>query len=111
MSASAVVPERELRLTSDEQEMDTVDNVDNVVRARRLSRQGSKRFVKGTILEKPPNYDGTGLIGIFSHPLSVLLLCLPVGFYSYYAGWPELYTFWLNFFVTFKCLRCCCCCC
>eukprot|EP00913_Durusdinium_trenchii_P025938 g24337.t1 len=41
---------------------------------------------------------GTGLIAIFKHPLSIFLLCVPFGVWSYYAGWNAAYTFWLNFF-------------
>jgi len=49
-------------------------------------------------VKKPSNFEGTGLIAIFKHPLSIFLLCVPFGVYSYYAKWNSAYTFWLNFF-------------
>eukprot|EP00434_Breviolum_minutum_P033733 symbB.v1.2.029851.t1/scaffold3310.1/size62024/3 len=66
--------------------------------ARRGERHNTTRFVKGTNVKKPSNFEGTGLIAIFKHPLSIFLLCVPFGVYSYYAKWNSAYTFWLNFF-------------
>jgi Ca2+:H+ antiporter len=57
----------------------------------------SSRFVKGTAIEKPPNYDGQGLKGMFLHPLCSLLVCLPLGIASNYLHWGPMWTFWLNF--------------
>ncbi|CAJ1351176.1 unnamed protein product [Effrenium voratum] len=65
---------------------------------RRGERHNTTRFVKGTNAKKPPNFEGTGLIAIFKHPLSIFLLCVPFGIWSYYAKWNAAYTFWLNFF-------------
>mmetsp|Transcript_127355 Transcript_127355/g.220769 ORF Transcript_127355/g.220769 Transcript_127355/m.220769 type:complete len:471 (+) Transcript_127355:267-1679(+) len=58
----------------------------------------SSRFVKGSAIPKPSNFDGSGLVAIFWHPLSILLLCLPFGVVSYYLAWGKTLTFWLNFF-------------
>eukprot|EP00438_Fugacium_kawagutii_P021131 Skav213921 [mRNA] locus=scaffold1439:293412:301318:- [translate_table: standard] len=65
---------------------------------RRAERHNTTRFVKGTNVKKPSNFEGTGLIAIFKHPLSVFMLCVPFGIWSYYARWNAAYTFWLNFF-------------
>mmetsp|Transcript_56963 Transcript_56963/g.128030 ORF Transcript_56963/g.128030 Transcript_56963/m.128030 type:complete len:442 (+) Transcript_56963:92-1417(+) len=56
------------------------------------------RFVKGSDVPKPPNFDGQGVIAILKHPLSLLLICLPFGMVSHHQGWPEVYTFFFNFF-------------
>lgn len=60
-------------------------------------RGRASRFVKGTAIPKPPNQDGAGLIAMLTHPLSVLLLCLPVGFYAWMRDWGPLWIFWFNF--------------
>lgn len=57
----------------------------------------SSRFVKGMSVSKPPNNDGSGILAILLHPLSTMLLCFPVGMYSYFTGWSDVYTFWFNF--------------
>lgn len=58
----------------------------------------STRYLKGTSAPKPPNVDGTGLLAILWHPLNLLLLCIPFGIISHQRGWPDMWTFWLNFF-------------
>lgn len=62
------------------------------------SLRQSSRFVKGSAIPKPSNFDGSGLIAIFWHPLSILLLCFPFGIVSYHLEWGKTLTFWLNFF-------------
>mmetsp|Transcript_110209 Transcript_110209/g.235312 ORF Transcript_110209/g.235312 Transcript_110209/m.235312 type:complete len:468 (-) Transcript_110209:73-1476(-) len=64
----------------------------------RGSKGRASRFVKGTAIPKPPNQDSAGLLALFAHPLSLLLLCLPVGVVAYYQRWGHLWIFWLNFF-------------
>ncbi|CAL1158380.1 unnamed protein product [Cladocopium goreaui] len=66
--------------------------------SRRAERHNTTRFVKGTNVKKPSNFEGTGLIAIFKHPLSIFMICVPFGIWSYYARWNSAYTFWLNFF-------------
>jgi len=56
------------------------------------------RYLKGSSTPKPSNVDGHGVKALFKHPLCTLLLCLPCGIYTHYAGWNDLWTFWLNFF-------------
>lgn len=58
----------------------------------------ASRFVKGTAIPKPPNQDGAGIMAILLHPLSVLLLCLPLAVVSAFLEWGPLWDFWLNFF-------------
>jgi len=58
----------------------------------------SSRFIKGSSVPKPPNVDGKGFLSILLHPLSVLLLCFPLGMYSWWKEWGEVWTFWLLFF-------------
>jgi len=55
------------------------------------------RFIKGTSIEKPPNIDGQGIMGMLLHPLCVLLVCFPLGIASNILGWGPSTTFWLNF--------------
>jgi len=57
----------------------------------------ASRFVKGTTEPKPPNWEGTGIKAMLMHPLSVLLLCFPLGIISDLAGWGPVPTFFLNF--------------
>lgn len=57
----------------------------------------SSRFVKGTSIEKPPNHDGEGLLGMLMHPMCLLLVCFPLGVASDYLKWGDPTTFWLNF--------------
>lgn len=59
---------------------------------RRLSR-----FIKGTTQPKPSNVDGEGLAAMLLHPLSVLLVCCPLGVASAYLHWDPVTTFFLNF--------------
>mmetsp|Transcript_69617 Transcript_69617/g.175367 ORF Transcript_69617/g.175367 Transcript_69617/m.175367 type:complete len:439 (-) Transcript_69617:343-1659(-) len=66
-----------------------------------VERQGSKqntRFLKGTSATKPSNLDGEGLWSMLTHPLNLLLLCLPFGIAAHYLKWGHLWVFWLNFF-------------
>eukprot|EP00411_Alexandrium_monilatum_P055109 CAMPEP_0175429526 /NCGR_PEP_ID=MMETSP0095-20121207/51402_1 /TAXON_ID=311494 /ORGANISM="Alexandrium monilatum, Strain CCMP3105" /LENGTH=451 /DNA_ID=CAMNT_0016728975 /DNA_START=16 /DNA_END=1371 /DNA_ORIENTATION=- len=56
------------------------------------------RYLKGTSAHKPSNVDGQGVMALFRHPLCFLLLCLPCGIYTHFAGWNDVWTFWLNFF-------------
>jgi len=62
------------------------------------SERRGHRFVKGSDVPKPPNFDGQGVIAMLRHPLSFLLICLPFGMVSHHQGWPEVYTFFFNFF-------------
>lgn len=55
------------------------------------------RFVRGTTIEKPPNTDGVGLMAILIHPLSILLLALPLGIASSFREWGPVATFFLIF--------------
>mmetsp|Transcript_19550 Transcript_19550/g.56926 ORF Transcript_19550/g.56926 Transcript_19550/m.56926 type:complete len:495 (+) Transcript_19550:100-1584(+) len=55
------------------------------------------RFIKGTVIEKPPNNDVAGLSGMLNHPLNYLLLCLPLGVYGFFHGWGDVAVFFLNF--------------
>jgi len=61
-------------------------------------RHNTTRFVKGTNAKKPPNFEGTGVIALFKHPLSIFMICVPFGIWSYFFKWDPAYTFWLNFF-------------
>mmetsp|Transcript_37439 Transcript_37439/g.82116 ORF Transcript_37439/g.82116 Transcript_37439/m.82116 type:complete len:476 (+) Transcript_37439:57-1484(+) len=61
-------------------------------------RRGSSRFIKGSSERKPPNVDGTGFMAHLRHPLSALLLCLPLGIAAHYLEWGNLTVFWMNFF-------------
>lgn len=66
-----------------------------------VNREGSAqkvtRFIKGTTIEKPPNNEGSGLIGMLKHPMNVLLLTLPAGVAGYFLGWDDIPVFFLNF--------------
>lgn len=57
----------------------------------------SSRFVKGSPLVKPPNFDGAGISAMLLHPMSILLICFPLGIASEFLGWGDVPTFWLNF--------------
>lgn len=61
-------------------------------RAKRASR-----FVAGTSIEKPPNFDGNGITAMLLHPLCILLICVPLGIASHILHWGDSVTFWLNF--------------
>lgn len=56
------------------------------------------RLLKGTTTTKPPNFDGTGVLALFRHPLCILFVCFPFAVWSSLHGWPDIYTFWLFFF-------------
>jgi len=56
------------------------------------------RFVKGSLIPKPSNVDGQGLLAILLHPLSVLLVGFPLGCVSFWKEWGEVLTFWFLFF-------------
>jgi len=56
------------------------------------------RFLKGSTTTKPSNLDGAGLLALMTHPLNLLLICLPFGAASNYLEWGNIPTFWLNFF-------------
>lgn len=58
----------------------------------------ASRFVKGTSIPKPPNNDGAGILALLQHPLSILLLCLPLGILAWLRQWSPLWIFWFNFF-------------
>mmetsp|Transcript_34412 Transcript_34412/g.78451 ORF Transcript_34412/g.78451 Transcript_34412/m.78451 type:complete len:450 (-) Transcript_34412:227-1576(-) len=68
---------------------------------RDSSRKGggrASRFIKGSNIPKPANFEGDGVQAIILHPLSVLLLLLPFGLASRVLGWGDVWTFFLNFF-------------
>ena len=56
------------------------------------------RLLKGGTCRKPSNLEAEGVAGILLHPLSLLLLCLPIGWAARYGEWGEVWVFWLNFF-------------
>eukprot|EP00930_Biecheleria_cincta_P088032 TRINITY_DN7726_c0_g1_i3.p1 TRINITY_DN7726_c0_g1~~TRINITY_DN7726_c0_g1_i3.p1 ORF type:complete len:293 (-),score=55.15 TRINITY_DN7726_c0_g1_i3:193-1071(-) len=58
----------------------------------------SSRFVKGTSILTTANSDVSGVLGMLMHPLSVLLVCLPLGVVSEIWHWGPTPTFFLNFF-------------
>lgn len=64
---------------------------------RNVSRTKSQRYVRGTDVAKPPNVDGKGLLPIITHPLCILLLCLPLGIAGKFQGWSDLWIFWCMF--------------
>lgn len=60
---------------------------------------GTHRYIKGTTIEKPPNYNGAdAATEIATHPLNLLLLFLPLGIVAWWRHWGPLYVFWFNFF-------------
>jgi Ca2+/H+ antiporter len=63
-----------------------------------LEKLGTHRFIKGTTLEKPVTHDGNALYGILTHPLNILLVCLPLGVAAFFTEYGDVYVFWLNFF-------------
>lgn len=60
----------------------------------------SSRFVKGTSIPPPANTDASGVLSMLMHPLSVLLVCLPLGVAaeSEFMDWGPTAIFFLNFF-------------
>jgi len=67
---------------------------------RESARKGGRasRFIKGSNIPKPANFEGDGVQAILLHPLSLLLLMLPFGLASHVLGWGDVPTFFLNFF-------------
>mmetsp|Transcript_99652 Transcript_99652/g.251402 ORF Transcript_99652/g.251402 Transcript_99652/m.251402 type:complete len:478 (+) Transcript_99652:3-1436(+) len=63
-----------------------------------LQPSGTHRYIKGTTIEKPPNYEGDAIIAIAKHPMNLLLIFQPLGIVSYYLDWGASYVFWFNFF-------------
>jgi len=48
-------------------------------------------------MDKPPNNDEPGVLGILMHPINLLLLCLPVGLVAFFCDWNSNSIFWWNF--------------
>jgi len=48
-------------------------------------------------MDKPPNNDEPGVLGILMHPINLLLLCLPVGLAAFFCNWSDNSIFWWNF--------------
>lgn len=63
-----------------------------------------KRFIRGSSasslqpIPKPANFDGNGVCDLVKHPLSVLLVCWPLGVTAAWLQWSDSTIFWLNFF-------------
>jgi len=66
--------------------------------ATRTAGAGQGRYIKGTTIEKPPNYDGDALMEIVKHPLNLLMLCLPFALAAYFLDGGPVLVFWLTFF-------------
>mmetsp|Transcript_43285 Transcript_43285/g.92643 ORF Transcript_43285/g.92643 Transcript_43285/m.92643 type:complete len:462 (-) Transcript_43285:214-1599(-) len=57
----------------------------------------TSRFIVGTTIEKPPNTDGSGVIGMLNHPLNLMLIFLPLGMAASFLDWGKITIFSLNF--------------
>lgn len=62
------------------------------------SASTTSRLIKGLSGTKPANMEGDGLLGMLWHPLTPLLVCLPVGVAALVYDWGAIYVFWLLFF-------------
>lgn len=63
------------------------------------TNSSTHRYIKGTTIEKPANYEGgSPLLALLLHPLNILVVFLPLGICAYYLDWGDLYIFWFNFF-------------
>lgn len=64
----------------------------------RMQTEGVRgRYIKGTTIEKPPNYEGDAWRAILLHPMNVLVGFLPLGLAAWWWRWGDLYVFWFNF--------------
>mmetsp|Transcript_60381 Transcript_60381/g.143928 ORF Transcript_60381/g.143928 Transcript_60381/m.143928 type:complete len:501 (-) Transcript_60381:71-1573(-) len=61
------------------------------------SKIAKGRYIPGSNIPKPANFDGNGILAIVMHPLSVLLLLLPFGIAAKVYNWGDTYVFFLNF--------------
>lgn len=57
----------------------------------------SQRYIKGSMVVKPPNLDGDGLIAILKHPMNLLLIFLPLGLVARFQDWDVQFVFWFIF--------------
>jgi len=61
------------------------------------SCRSSRRFLTGSLVEKPPEPVSNGISDLVMQPINALIFCLPVGIAAYRYDWSELWIFWMIF--------------